>query len=85
MALLGDILGHLGIACFLGAYFLMQQGRITHDGAWYLSLNLVGALLMMASLAIDWNLSAFVLEAAWALISIYGIYRHLYQRKRSRS
>ena len=70
------IIGNIGVVMFLAAYFLLQQGKIAHTSLWYSGLNLGGALLLMFSLWIDWNLSAFMLEAAWALISMWGIYKH---------
>ncbi len=73
MELLADIIGNIGVVCFLLAYFLLQKGKILHTGLSYLLLNLAGALLLMFSLWINWNLSAFLLEVAWALISIYGL------------
>lgn len=73
MELLADIIGNIGVVCFLLAYFLLQKGKILHTYLSYLLLNLVGAVLLMFSLWINWNLSAFLLEAAWALISIWGI------------
>jgi hypothetical protein len=81
MDLYADIIGNIGVVAFLAAFFLMQKGRISHIGLPYLSLNLAGAILLMISLLIHWNLSAFLLEAAWALISMYGIYKHIYLRK----
>lgn len=82
MDLYADIIGNAGVVAFLVAYFLMQKGRLSHNGLPYLSLNLAGAFLLMISLLIHWNLSAFLLEAAWALISMYGIYHHIYRRER---
>ena len=73
MELFGHVIGTLGIAMFLWAYFLLQKGTWKPDDQPYLLLNLLGALLIMGSLCIDWNLSAFLLEAAWALISIWGL------------
>jgi hypothetical protein len=75
---ISDIIGNIGVACFLVAYFMLQKGRLTHVSDTYLGLNLAGALMVMSSLLIHWNLPAFLLEAAWALISIYGIYKHIY-------
>jgi hypothetical protein len=72
-----DLIGNAGVICFLASYFLLQRGRVTHDSATYLLLNLAGALLLITSLIIHWNLPAFVLEAAWALISMYGICKHI--------
>ncbi|MDX1974177.1 MAG: hypothetical protein SFT92_00720 [Rickettsiales bacterium] len=76
MELFGSLIGIAGTLCFLSAYFLLQYGKLLHTGLAYLGLNLAGAILLMISLSIDWNLPAFLLEAAWALISIYGIYKY---------
>ena len=67
--------GNTGVLCFLGAYFLLQKGRLAYDSVYYLGLNLLGAVLVMLSLLVDWNTPSFMLEACWALISIYGIFR----------
>ena len=77
-----NILGNIGIACFLGAYFLLQKGSIGPRGLWYLGLNLAGSLLLIVSLLVHWNLPAFLLEAAWAFISIYGIYKYVYLKQK---
>jgi membrane-bound ClpP family serine protease len=69
-----NVVGHVGVFCFLLAYFLLQRQKLTFDSLAYLGLNLAGSLLVMLSLLVDWNASAFVLEAFWAIISIYGIY-----------
>ncbi|NBX03749.1 MAG: hypothetical protein EBR02_06790 [Alphaproteobacteria bacterium] len=69
--------GNAGVLCFLIAYFLLQKQRISFDSLTYLGLNLVGALLLMSSLLVNWNAPAFILEAFWAMISIYGICRTL--------
>jgi hypothetical protein len=82
MELASDIVGTVGVACFLTAYFLLENGRLTHTSGHYLSLNLAGALLVMLSLLVDWNLPAFLLEAAWAMITLYGLYKHIYLPKR---
>ena len=78
LELLGNLAGLAGVVMFLAAYWLLQAGKITAMGAPYLLCNLSGALLIMGSLLVDWNLSAFLLEAVWALISIYGLYKHVY-------
>lgn len=80
MDLLADIVGNIGVVCFLAGFFLLQKERLRHDDLVYLGLNLSGAVLLMGSLLIHWNLSAFLLEAAWALISMYGIYQSLNKR-----
>ena len=76
MELLGNVLGLTGTACFLIAYFMLQKQKWSYNSYSYLGMNLAGALLLMASLMIDWNLPAFVLEAAWGLISMWGLLKH---------
>ena len=55
------------------------------DGLIYPLLNLIGAGAILASLVYDehTNLSAFVIESAWCIISIYGIYLALRERAAS--
>ena len=78
MELLPDIIGNIGVAFFLIAYFLLQRGAVLHTQASYLLLNLSGSLFLIFSLLINWNLSAFLLEAAWALISMWGLIKFVY-------
>lgn len=78
MELIADIVGNVGVVCFLLSYFLLQKGAVLHTQLSYLLLNLAGALLLIFSLLINWNLSAFLLEAAWALISLWGIVKYVY-------
>ncbi|NBO18419.1 MAG: hypothetical protein EBV03_04175 [Proteobacteria bacterium] len=80
MDLFADIIGNVGVVCFLAAFFMLQKGRLRHDDMPYLVLNLAGAVLLMASLLVHWNLSAFLLEAAWGCISMYGIYKKVNTR-----
>jgi hypothetical protein len=47
-----------------------------------LLLNLVGAGLILLSLAFRFNLSAFLMEAAWALVALYGLARLLIGRRK---
>lgn len=78
---IGNVLGGAGVVCFLGAYFMLQREKWKHNSPIYLYVNLIGALLILVSLWIEWNAAAFVLEAAWALISIAGLVKHYRTRK----
>jgi len=80
MELFGNILGGIGVCFFLVSYFLLQKGTWKPDSPAYLLSNLFGALLVLGSLLIDWNLPAFLLEVAWALISIYGLLKYIRKR-----
>ena len=70
-----DWAGLLGVAMTLVAFYLLQAGRLRGDGLTYQLLNAFGAFAVLLSLLYAFNLSAFVLEGLWLLISIYGIVR----------
>ena len=64
----------------LGAYAAAQLRWLDPLKAPALLLNLAGSCLVMVSLARAFNLPAFLLEAAWALIALYGLARLLWRR-----
>ena len=70
-----DWIGMLGTLLVLGAFFLLQAGRIHGNRLAYQLLNLVGAACVLVSLWNKFNISVFLLEATWVAISIYGIVR----------
>jgi hypothetical protein len=80
-----EIVGNIGVLLFLASYFLLQKEKVTHSSLSYLGMNLLGAILLVYSLLFHWNLPAFLLEASWALISIYGIYKYHYRTKRNKT
>lgn len=72
-----DWIGMLGTLMVLGAFFLLQAGRIHGNRLAYQLLNLLGAAGVLASLLGKFNISVFVLESVWVAISLYGIVRTL--------
>jgi len=70
-----DGAGLLGVSTILVAYFLLQSGRMRGDALTYQLMNTFGAFALLISLLYAFNLSAFVMEAAWLVVSIYGIAR----------
>ena len=44
-------------------------------------MNLTGACLVMVSLTRDFNLSAFLMEAAWAAVAAFGLIRLALSRR----
>ena len=72
---LPDLAGVLGVLLILTAYAGAQLGRLEPRRAPALVMNLVGAGLILLSLAFRFNLSAFLMEAAWALVALYGLIR----------
>ena len=67
----------LGTLMVLGAFFLLQAGRVHGTGLAYQLLNLFGAAGVLVSLWGSFNISVFLLEAAWVAVSLYGIVRSL--------
>jgi hypothetical protein len=75
-----DIAGLLGVAMILGAYAGAQLRRLDPVKAPALVLNLVGSSLILISLGRAFNLAAAVVEAAWAMIALFGLLRLAFRR-----
>jgi hypothetical protein len=76
-----DITGLVGVALMLGAYAGASLGKLDPTRAPALVLNLAGASLILLSLARTFNLSASVMEGAWALIALVGLIRLALRRR----
>lgn len=74
--------GIAGTVLIVGAYFATQQGWLTAVDWPYPLLNLIGALLILASLITAWNLPAAIIETFWAAISVYGLIKAAIGRHR---
>lgn len=77
-----DFVGTVGVAAIVFTYLLLQVGKIEPRALSYSALNAVGSALVLISLAVEFNLSAVVIEAFWFLISLYGI-AAWFQRRRA--
>lgn len=77
-----DAIGVLGVLLYLVSYFLLQIERLRFDDYSYLVINMLAAILITISLISQFNLSAFLVEVLWAIISVVGIVRR-WQRDRS--
>ena len=75
-----DFLGNVGVMIMIVAYLLLQLNRLDSSSLAYSLLNAFGAGLVILSLSVNFNLSAFIMEAFWILISLIGIYRYLRTR-----
>ena len=70
-----DLLGNTGVVMVIGTYFALQTGRMSINDRVYSLLNAMGAILILMSLMIDFNLSSFIIEIVWFSISVYGLMR----------
>lgn len=72
---LPDMFGVVGVLLILIAYAGATSGKLDARRAPALLLNLGGALLILLSLYFDFNLSAVLMEGAWALVAVIGLIR----------
>ena len=78
---MADIVGLIGSAIFIAAFAYANFAK-RFDKLWFNFANLAGAVLLTASLWINFNLAAFVLETAWAAIAAWGLLKALRDRRR---
>ena len=71
-----DLVGNIGVVTLMVTYLMLQLEKIRSTDLSYSVLNAVGASLIVASLIVDFNLSALLMEVFWVLISFIGIGRH---------
>ena len=70
-----NIVGFAGSGLIILAYLLLQTEKLSSDQPAYSIMNLIGAASVIFSLAFEFNLAAFVLEAFWVVISVVGLVR----------
>jgi multidrug transporter EmrE-like cation transporter len=71
-----DLIGNIGVVLLMITYLMLQLDKLRSDGLAYSLLNAFGAILIILSLRVNFNLSAFIMEVFWVLISVVGIYRY---------
>lgn len=76
-ATLYDLIGFIGVAVLIAAYFANQQGWLRSDDWRFPFANLVGAALILVSLCFEWNFPSVVIEAFWIAISLWGTAKSL--------
>jgi hypothetical protein len=76
---LADVIGLVGTALFIGAFAYANWAKELNKLLFNL-LNLGGAILLLISLSVKFNLAAFVLEVAWGAIALIGIAAELRKR-----
>jgi hypothetical protein len=72
-----DFVGNIGVFCILITYLLLQTGILQSNMIKFSLLNLIGAFLILVSLYFEFNLSAFLIEFFWLLISLVGLWKSL--------
>ncbi|HEY7002219.1 MAG TPA: hypothetical protein VH330_10795 [Candidatus Udaeobacter sp.] len=79
-----DLAGFIGVLLIVIAYLLLQLDKLPSSSLSFSLLNAAGSLLIMLSLIFKFNVSAFLIEVFWFLISLIGLSRWLFLRNRLR-
>ncbi len=78
-----DIIGICGSVLFIIGFAYANVAKAM-DQLLFNALNLVGAVLLLISLSVHFNLAAVLLEIAWGTIALLGIGKALLDRRRRR-
>jgi hypothetical protein len=71
-----QIIGFIGMLFIVYAYFLLQAHKVEPCSLKFQILNLIGAVLLIISLLVHFNLGSFMIEVFWIIITIYGIIKN---------
>jgi hypothetical protein len=74
-----DIIGIIGSALFIVA-FAYANAVPTINKLLFNAVNLTGAILLIYSLSVHFNLASMVLEIAWGIIALWGLIAALRRR-----
>lgn len=81
--LVANIVGIIGSVLFMGGF--IYANRVEQiDKLLFNAINLAGAILLLISLSVHFNLAAVILETAWGLIALSGIVTALRERRKRR-
>lgn len=70
-----QIISSIGAALILAGYVGLQRGWFDRDNRLFNALNFVGSVLLTWVAISDGRIGFIVLEGAWALLSIPGMFR----------
>ncbi|WP_458699619.1 hypothetical protein ACKGJI_07240 [Sulfurospirillum sp. 1307] len=71
-----QFIGFVGMLFIVYAYFLLQAQKADHNSLTFQILNLIGAILLIISLLVHFNLGSFLIEVFWVFITIYGMIKN---------
>lgn len=75
-------IGLFGVALGVIAYGLYSAGKIKSTDWAYPILNLVGTTGILISVLYQWNLPSFVAQIVWIILSLVGMARIVWSRRR---
>ena len=75
-------IGFFGMIFIVIAYLFLQTNKYSINSLQYQLLNLIGAILLLISLCVHFNLGSFLIEIFWIIITIYGIIINIKRKKK---
>lgn len=79
ISILAHIIGLVGMMLVVIAFYKTVDGKWDSQGEQFNVVNLCGAVLLLISLCVHFNLGSFVIELFWIAISIKGL-RQLHRK-----
>ena len=76
------IIGGIGTALVVGAYFLVSSGRLASTSIGYQGINLIGAVLLTIYGFLLFAWATVALNAIWGFIAIAALARIMLKRSR---
>ncbi len=70
-------MGTVGVLLIIVAYALLQLDKLSSSAVSFSLLNAAGAGLIIVSLLFYFNLSAFMMEFFWFVLSLFGAVRRM--------
>jgi len=70
-----EIIGWIGTAAILLAYFLNSTKRMSADDKWYQVLNIIGAVGIIVNSTFHGAIPSVGLNIIWLLVGFYGLFR----------
>ncbi|MEP2235120.1 MAG: hypothetical protein ABJM58_02830 [Alteripontixanthobacter sp.] len=77
-----DLIGFAGSFCIVGAFAYSNLSQSMNMVLFNL-VNLLGALLLIVSLTVNYNLPTMVLEIVWVGIALFGLFRVWLDRRKA--
>ena len=75
LSLAAHIIGFAGMGCVVLAFWLVVSEKWKPTSLSYNLLNGLGAVLLILSLLVHFNLGSFVIEIFWIAISATGVWK----------
>ncbi len=76
-----DLVGMLGTGLVVLAYYLLQLEKVASTSLAYNVMNLLGAVCLLFSLTVTFNLASFVIELFWIGASLIGLWKVVKYRR----